>query len=239
MSLNSVLAWPSALRPAQIQPNPVSFTRSGPRSLNGISRRVKTDRGYWVINYIGVPLMDEFDRRAWNALRTGLNGAAGLISIPVWSFELINASPEVVLGQFLSTFSDTATFGDGSQFSQPSGPYVSMDSDAAIGDTVVNLRVDDDTEDLTGMRFSYNHALYEIGFRIGGTGNIWQVPIFPAIRAPIPADATLVFNVPRCLVRLVDDRQMDQSVNYNKFDLVNVSFVEAVDYWNDLAVLGE
>lgn len=88
-----------------------------------------------------------------------------------------------------------------------------------------------------GVRFSYKHALYETGPVISVDGDIWEVPISPTVRELIPAGADLEFDRPTCLCRLSDDRGMDVvqdaiSKNANP----NVSFVEATDYWNRLAL---
>jgi len=106
---------------------------------------------------------------------------------------------------------------------------------AAIGATVVNLLLVDGAEDLSGIRFSYNDALYETGRPISQTGAVWQVPIFPAIRAQIPSGAQLEVTSPTCLVKLATDREMDVTISVSGFDQRDVSFVEAVDYWSDLA----
>lgn len=231
--------WPSVLEPAQILPNPVPFTRSGGRSLGGLQRSIRTDRGYWSIEYRSVALHDRSRRAAWNAIRTWLSGTSGLVAIPVWSFDSALAVSESNVGLSLVPHSDGTGYEGGHFYSQPS-IIVQASVVAEIGDTSISLRLVHGVEGLEGIRFSYNHALYETGSVINidedaEGGAVWTVPVFPAIRATIPADAYLEFDLPTCLVRLAADREMDVSLSPGRFDLVNVSFVEAADYWSDLA----
>ena len=82
------LVWPiCVLKPLQIQLNPVPFTRSGGRTLGGVQRSTRTDRGHWSIVYRGVPLGDAARPRCWSAIRTGASGMAGRLAVPVWSFD--------------------------------------------------------------------------------------------------------------------------------------------------------
>lgn len=224
------ILWPTTLVPAQILANPVPFTRSGGRSLGGIERVTRTDRGWWSVSYKGVLLQGAASRRTWNALRTYLGGMAGSIAVPVWSFDSNGEG-----GPVLTTHSDGSIFSDGSSYAQPT-ITVEMAVAAEIGDTSVSLRIIDGIDDLVGVRFSYQHALYETGISTSVVGAVWTVSIFPAIRADIPADAALEFDVPTCLVRLATDREMDVSLTAGLVDKVDVAFIEDCEFWNDLAM---
>lgn len=228
--------WPTVLEPNTIMPNPVPFTRSGGRSLGGFERNVRTDRGYWAIQYRGVALYDQSRRKAWNAIRTWMNGASGLVVIPVWSFDSNAAAVDgsVSTGITLVPHSDHSPYADQTFYAQPN-LLVQAASAAAIGDTSISLRLVHGLDGLEGIRFSYNNALYETGFASSVVGDIWTLDIFPAVRAPIPADAWLEFDLPTCLVRLASDREMDVALSAGRFNLCDVAFTEAADYWADLA----
>ncbi len=202
------ILWPTTLRPAQILANPVPFTRSGGRSLGGLERVTRTDRGWWSIQYKGVLLQSAASRRLWNATRVSVNGMAESLAIPVWSHDANGAD---------------------------SGIEVTLATAASIGDTQVVLSLGDGIDDLSGVRFSFEHALYETGIAIDVYDDQWIVPIFPALRADIAADAALEFDLPTCLVRLASDREMDASLTAGQVDRADVSFVEDVEYWNSLA----
>jgi len=227
--------WPNILRPGQVSPNIVAFTRTGGKSLGGIERPIRSDRGYWSIALQQIALYDGETRRAWNALRSSLNGRAGLVSIPVWSDDSAafpdgaSASPDL-------PHSDGTFFSDGTGYLGTPAIEIRMNTLASIGATVVALRVVRAGPDIAGTRFSYNSALYEIGQPISISGAVWQVPVFPSLRAAIPADALLECDRPRCLVRLASDREMDVAVSRAGADKRDINFVEAVDYWTDLAL---
>ena len=203
--------WPTSLRPAQILVNPVPFTRSGGRSLGGLERVTRTDRGFWEIVYKGVLLQDAVSRRLWASTRTSVNGMAESIVLPVWSHDVNGAD---------------------------SGIVVTMAVAAELGDTQVTLSLGSGIDDLAGVRFSYGNALYETGVAIDVYDDEWIVPIFPALRADIAADAVLEFNLPTCLVRLASDREMDASLTAGQVDRADVSFIEDVEFWNNLASPG-
>lgn len=233
--MDDILVWQAAvLRPASLMASPVPFTRGGGRSLGGIERTIRTDRGYWAIAYKGIALHDVQTRRYWNVLRNALNGRSGLVAVPAWSFDSAPWLAGTVHGRLLTPHSDGSTFSDGSQYSQP-GIIVELATAASIGDTEATLRLVYGIDDLSGVRFSYQHALYETGRVTAVDGADWTVEVFPEIRADIPEGAALELDLPTCLVHLATDREMDGSLSRGTFDKADVSFVEAVDYWADLA----
>lgn len=232
----AALVWPRAiLKPAQILPNVVPFSRSGGRSLGGLERVTRTDRGWWSIQYRGVSLglPGSAARRAFAAIGAELGGMAGLIAVPVWSYDVApwTAGSD---GRTLTTNSDGSRFADGAYWQSPT-IAVEMAAAAAIGDTSVTLRLVTGISDLSGVRFSHRHALYRTGRAAEIDGDEWTVSVTPAIRAAIPADAPLELDMPTCLVRLASDRAMDGALSAGKGDRADVAFIEAVDVWNDLA----
>jgi hypothetical protein len=229
-----ILRWSPLLCPASVTVNPVPFTRSGGRSLGGIERAIRTDRGHWLVGYKGVTLYGAQKRRLWNMNRVALNGRAGLVAVPAYSFDSAPWPAGSVNGHTLVPHSDGSGFSDGSFYSQPS-IVVEMVNQAALTDTSVTLRLVGGIDELAGVRFSYQHALYETGIPTLVEGDEWTVPIFPDIRGVIPADATLEFDLPTCLCRLATDREMDISLSAGGIDRADVNFIEAVDYWTDLA----
>jgi len=234
--VSEILAWPSSiLKPLEVQADVVAFSRSGGTTLGGLQRVVRTDRGWWSIAYRGVLLSTATQRRLWNGIADHCGGMAGLLAVPVWSFDSAPWPAGSVNGRILTPHSDGSSFGDGGLYSQPA-IGVQMAATAALGATSVTLRLGFGIEDLAGVRFSYQHALYRTGFPTLIDGDEWTVPVSPAIRAPIPADAELEAGLPTCLVRLASDREMDVNFSRGGVDRRDVAFVEAADYWNDLAI---
>lgn len=229
----TILVWPaSVLCPASLRANVVPFTRSGGRTLGGLERVTRTDRGFWSIVYRGVMLDTVERRRCWTAIRNHMGGKAGHIAIPVHSFDTVPWPDGSIRGYVASTYSDGATFSDGSSYGQPE-IAVQMAEAAAVGDTTVVLRIVDGIDDLAGVRWSHERALYETGVPILVDGPDWTVPVTPAIRAPIAAGADLNFATPTCLVRLAEDSAMDNALTRGLTDPVDVAFVEDVEWWND------
>jgi hypothetical protein len=224
------IIWPDGvLVPSQIAANCTPFSRSGGRSLGGIQRTIRTDLGYWRISFKGVLLSTTGQRRMWNAIRTELGGVPGLVAIPVWSQDS-NGS----LGPAYTLHSDDTPHSDGAPYAQPR-IVVEMVENVAIGATSAKLRIVSGIDELVGVRWSYNHALYETGLPTAIDGADWTVRLFPAIRAAIPAGAMLDFDLPTCLVHLATDDAMDTSFTAGSIDKLDVDFVEAVDRWADLA----
>lgn len=231
-----LIHWPTnVLRPARALAAQVPFSRSGGRSLGGIERATRTDRGFWRLTLTDVTLWKPDMRRQWNMIRTKLNGRAGLVVVPCWSFD----SAPYVSGErerpLLLPHDDETSFGDDTLYYE-GVVRIEMATFAPLGATVVTLRLVE-AASAEGIRFSYQHALYETGPIIEQTGdNTYRVPIFPAIRQSIPANTWLEVDNPTCLCRLADDRGMDLELSPAQIDAATVEFVEAVDVWNDLAL---
>lgn len=231
-----VLVWPKdVLKALSCFPNIVPFSRSGGRSLGGLQPSVRTDLGFWSIELSDIPVNDPAQRRTWLAIRNALGGRAGLIAVPAWSQDV---SP-YASGEFEPVarvpHSDGTSFSDGSRYRQGAIAVQSVGV-TAIGATVIRLRIIKADANLVGVRFSYEHALYETGPVIDIDGDIWTVPISPTVRAVIPDGADLEFDDPTCLCHLATDDQMGAGVDPVPFERRSVSFLEANDYWNKLAL---
>jgi len=231
-----IIKWPHRLlEPAKTMVSIVPFTRSGGRTLGGIERNIKSDRGFVRITLEDVTLFTPAMRRTWNAIEVQLGGKTGLVAVPAWSFDsapYASGSREPVA---YTTHSDGAPFSDGSRYRQ-AAVDIQMAAFAPLGATVVTLRLNR-ASSAAGIRFSYQHGLYKTGPVIEEvSGNTFRVPISPAIRMAIPAGAQLEVDEPTCLCHLADDRGMDLSLSHDEIDAATVDFVEAVDYWNDLAL---
>lgn len=232
-----VIEWPiCVLRPQQASANLVPFSRSGGRTLGGIEPSVRTDLGFWEISYQNIVLQNRHREQwqTWNAIRQKLGGRPGLIAVRVRS----SLSAPYASGRFEpvveTEHSDDALFDDDTPYTQGAISIVS-DGVTAVGATSIRLRIVNADANLVGVRFSYNHALYETGPVTSIDGDVWTVPISPAVRALIPAGSDLEFDQPTCLCHLADDRGMDIDQNaLTKFSLPSVSFVEAVDYWSNV-----
>lgn len=237
--MTEIIEWPiCVLRPQKASANLVPFTRTGGRSLGGVEPATRTDLGYWAIEYGNVVMQNRKREQwqTWQAIRQHLSGRSGLIAVRVRT----SMSAPYVSGAFEPveevTHDDDTLFDDDTPYTQGAISIVT-EGVTPIGATTITLRVIQSAENLVGVKFSYNHALYETGPVIDVDGDLWTVPISPSVRAEIPDGITLEFDEPTCLCRLSEDRGMDieqEAVAKNTYP--SVSFVEATDYWNALAV---
>lgn len=232
----SFINWPgNILPPAEVVANLTPFTRSGGRSLGGIERTTRTDKGFWNITLDQVPVHSPAQHRVWNSIRTQLGGRQGLIMVPVWSFKsapYVSAAYEELVE---SSHDDGTSFDDGTLYRQGSID-IEMATYAALGSTVITLRATH-ASTVSGINFSYQGALYQTGPILQQTAlDLFRVSVFPSIRMAIPSGAALEVNEPMCLCRLADDRGMDISEGITPLVRKTVNFVEAVDIWSDLAL---
>lgn len=233
------IEWPSGLLTPQSSPfDPRPFSRSCGRSLGGLSRTTKTDRGWWIGSFNGIVFRraQQFaQRRTWTAIRTYLSGTTGLVAVPVCATRHWAADGFKDFAPILTTHDDGTPFDDGSHYYQGL-IAIEMASFAPLGSTVVTLRLIH-APTASGIRFSYQHAMYETGRILAQPSeNTFQVEIFPAVRMAIPSGAQLEADRPTVLCHLATDSEMDIEFPGAGMARPTVNFVEAVDFWNDLAL---
>lgn len=234
-----IIEWPICLlTPQTMGVNLVPFTRSGGRTLGGIQSATRTDLGFWTIDYGAVLLRNRHREQwqTWNAIRQSLGGKSGLIAVRVRS----GLSAPYASGDFepmAETLHDDDTpFDDETPYVQGAISIVSVGV-TPIGATQIRLRRVWAGVNLVGVRFSYGHALYETGPLVDADGDVFTLPISPTVRATIPDGAELEFDQLSCICRLADDRGMDVPQDaISRNSLPSLSFVEATDYWADLAM---
>jgi hypothetical protein len=234
-----IIEWPFCLlTPRQVQATVVPFTRSGGRSLGGVEPVTRTDLGYWAIDYASIAIQNRYrdQWKAWHAIRQKLGGRSGLVAVRV---------PSALSAPYASSrfeqlvdlpHSDGTLFDDNTPYEQ-SAISVVTDGNTPIGSTMIRLRIIKASPDLVGVRFSFNHALYETGPALEVDGDVWTVSISPSVRELIPSGVDLEFDRPTCLCHIAEDRGMDvQQDNIGKNANPSLSFIEAIDYWNQLAL---
>lgn len=235
----AIIVWPRCvLRAQSVAANLVPFSRSGGTTLGGVTPSVRTDLGFWSIDYGNIVLQNRSRAQwqTWQAIRQKLGGRSGLIAVPVRS----GLSAPYASGSFEAMpklpHSDGRPFSDGSRYVQGAVAVRSVGV-TAIGAASIKLQPLNAADNLVGVRFSYGHALYETGPAISTDGGIWEVPISPTVRELIPDGAELNFDQPTCLCHLADDRGMDVTQEaVSRASYPSVKFVEATDYWNALAL---
>ncbi|MCP8895353.1 hypothetical protein KYK29_10445 [Shinella daejeonensis] len=232
-----VLVWPhELLQPENTIADVVPFTRTGGRVIGGAKPAYRTDLGHWRIDLENVAVSSPEQRRAWDAISTYLGGSSGRIAVPIWTLDSAPyANAECGWEEdILVPHSDGTPFSDGTLYMQSPISIVSQGV-AAVGATVVSVRVINAGPDLAGTRFSYNHAAYKVGQVLDVAGDVWTVRITPSIAAIIPDGVDLEFHRPTCVCNLVSDTGMRRGMRHDGVEFLSVSFIEDVRYLNDLA----
>lgn len=225
------------LTPRQVSANLVPFTRGSGRTLGGVESATRTDLGFWSVEYGGILLRnrDRLQWQTWQAVRQMFGGRSGRLAVPVrsslsapYASGAFEASPEVTHG-------DGSAFSDGSMYVQGAINVVSVGV-TAIGATTMRMRIVNAGANLSGVRFSFRHALYETGQALDIDGDVWTVTVSPSVRELIPAGADLEFDRPTCICRLSQDRGMDVTAEYlARVSAPSISFTEDTDYWYKVA----
>lgn len=234
----NIVHWPVQLLTPESSPfDPVPFSRGTNPSLGGMSRATRSDRGWWRGSYNNIVFRrgNHNQTRTWNAIRVALGGMPGLVAVPVCSTAFWAGLGIARFPVNITPHDDGTTFDDGSGYAQ-GNVRLEMATFAPLGATVVTLRLLDIA--LAGsIRFSYQHAMYETGRVLAQpASDTYQVEVFPSIRMPIPAGAMLETERPTVLCRLASDSEMTRDPGVTGTQSASVNFVEAADFWNDLAV---
>lgn len=234
-----IIHWPyKLLVPETATVATVPFSRSGGRSLGGLSRSARSDRGYWRASLSNVFLYSADQRRTWDAIDAALSGSPGLVAVPGWAFETAPFANGVYVKPVELPHGDDTFFDDGTGYSQGQ-IAIEMASFAPISATVVTIRIIAGDPNPSGIRFGYQYALYKTGRVIEQVAaDTWRVEITPSIRAPIPAGAMLEADEPMVLCHLAQDDGMNRTISAPRPDRPSVEFIEAVDFWSDQALLG-
>lgn len=233
--MSDVLVWPyELLVPRECSPYLVPFTRSGGRTLGGLKPSYRTDIGHWRVDLVDVALATTAQKRTWNAIDAILGGASGRIAVPAYAMDTAPFVGDVEEKAALLPHSDGTLFSDGAGYLQSPISVVSVGT-TAIGARSMKMRIIEGVADLSGVRFSFEHALYETGQVTEIDGDIWTLNITPSVRALIPDGADLEFYRPTCICQLSEDTGLQRSINANRFEQRSVSFVEDTLYWSELA----
>ncbi|WP_152986629.1 hypothetical protein [Pseudovibrio sp. POLY-S9] len=235
--MTNVIHWPHSLFASQGKPSfqKRPFSRSGGMTLGGRELVTQTDLGFWRARIPNIVLRrrDLRHEEAWNAIEVALHGQVGLVIVSV---SHVGSQVQKLAKQARSyvPHADETGFSDDTFYaSEPA--LVQLEEQATLGSTVLKLRGLQSGLRLSGIHFSYLHALYNTGPIIETVGDVVRVPIFPAIRAPIPAGTLLNVTEPSCLMKLASDNEMNLDFSSSSFTRKTVNFVEAIDYWDKVS----
>lgn len=234
--MSDIIQWPGALlSPLECRSYLRPFTRSGGRTIGGIKPSVRTDLGHWRIDLVGIPMFGTDKLRTWDAIDTYLGGSSGRIAVPAFAMDSAPYASGTEEDGISLSHSTGAPFSTGAEYLISPISVIAVGV-TAIGATVMSMRIIEGAADLSGVRFSYQHALYKTGQVLSVAGDVWTVRVSPSVRQLIPAGADLQFHRPTCICNLAEDDGMQRSINADRFERASVSFVEDTKYWADLAM---
>src|SRR5690606_9659278 len=133
----------------------------------------------------------------WSAIRSTLAGKVGLVAVRAPSSLMAPYQSGAFERDAIVPNANGSIFFEGPPLQPEPVPYtrsavqIVADDPVAIGDTTIKIRVNTGGPNLYGIRFSYEHALYETGIGDGPVGAVWELPITPSARAAIPDGAVL------------------------------------------------
>lgn len=205
--------WPEILeRERSISWIPEFFNERGPPGLDGTSQyRNSIGGGLWRAVFAGVQLRRSDHRRAWLEMEVVLRGGATPIDVP-----LLLCDPS----------------------SSPTTP-VTTDAEWPARSIGGRIAIADNADDYpllkAGVHFSFNHSQY--GWRlhriesvtpvVGQESAKKDITFWPPTRQLAPISKTLVFNNPRCVMRLASSNSMDLELEMRKRGNPNAEFIEA------------
>lgn len=201
-----LIYWPfDDLKPRHIGIYPVAATIGGGVALTNKEPAIDSGNGFWKIEYGSVPLMNRAKILKWREFEAKAEGRGQVFAVPIY---------------------------DGKRAPWPGAPGGAIDieanADAAIGDTSLEVLVNDAGTLLVGQHFSADAWLYQIKSVTDLGGGVFTIGIWPKLRAAITAADPLEFRRPLCRVRLETDDAMALDLAHLKFGDPSVTFVEAL-----------
>lgn len=199
------VTWPfDDLKPRDIGIFPVAAPIGGGIALTGKEPTIDSGAGYWRIVLGAIPVKTRANIYAFRALEAQLEGRGRTIAIPIY---------------------------DGKRAPWPATPGGAIDAEATDGAlegaTTLQILPVNIAEIEVGMFFSAGNRLYRVK-AVQGDSNVFDVEIWPPLRADIEAGEALEFGRPVCLCRLADDLGMALALDGHKRGEATIEFVEAI-----------
>jgi hypothetical protein len=230
--MKAKIVWPhEMLVPAKVIAHPVGRSVEGAMPLSGgAPGRVVFGRGgVWIIALVDVMLHERVMQAVWKALRAQQKNGSVPIIVPYMN-SWLRAQP---LGTApLVPFSDGATFTDGAMFETRS-IWAQILEDADHGATELRIRVLNAAPFIGAEPFSINHSiadwrLYETASVLEaepvGGGFDYLLEFGPPLRQRVRAGEEVDFDLPRCVVKLMDADGMQ--LEEQQVVAASVTFVE-------------
>ncbi|QRF66385.1 hypothetical protein [Ponticoccus alexandrii] len=200
-----ILDFPASV-PIRHAPLWLSVATAGMRGLDGERQVLFTENRYW-IGDVTLPPLTRVQAMACLALSDELRGRARVLRLHLPN---PGANPDVGMGPV--TFSDGARFDDGALFAGLSDADPVVVEDAAAGASFVRLDNWRGRSLMVGAWFSAGGFLYRVSRNDDG----W-LRFNPPLRAPLASGETVRVRAPYVLVRLTDDTQFRNRLQYGLY----------------------
>lgn len=210
--------------------HPSLVSRSGGVSIAGSEQIVTSGAGRWIGKLSFQVAFGLGSGRIqdtvliWRAILAQLQGRTNILV--VGPFDSGN-TPAYIAGNELSavsaTFSDGAAFSDGSEFATAQTPAGVVGA-VATGATALTVDMLAGHTPEPGQYFSVNNRLFLIQTATAGSGNQWDLSVWPPAREAIGDGASAEFDDPVCMMRLASDvdGQIDFSAYYYSEPTINL-----------------
>lgn len=209
------------------RPRYVGQVQTGGQATNGQVQTAKTDGGgRWVFDLGDANLNKRIDLKAWRAFEMILEGGVTEVILELCDRRQM---PNYVAGDSAGIpHSDDALFSDDTGYSNGAASPVYSTSGGAL--RAVSMTIDAPAGIEGGEHFSILHPT--AGWRLYRIATIIDnvITFRPPLREATPAGVQLEFEVPRCVVRLLDAENYAPTVERLRYSRASASFVESFDY---------
>lgn len=229
----TVVSWPPELRALGIGFNIAGEGVLGPATLGGQHQVGSFDGGYWIAQLQDISAVGKAAMLAYRRLTGLLQGGANQVLVPLC--DRANApwpgTERSVTVPFIEG-SDTATFSDGTEFSQ-NVITIEMTGAGAVRSTRLEVKYVNAGDVVGGERFSINGHAYEVvqvladQVLTGGATAAWQIR--PPLREAMPVGTQLDFDDPVCRMIPVSGDQLNMVTWRGRTGTVSPTFIESFD----------
>jgi hypothetical protein len=191
-------------------------------SLSGrLSNGGTASRGIWAPSFVDVPVNEARNLAAWQALEMQINGRDFPINVPYYPRGKYPKAGEVAT----AGFSDGALFSDGTGL-LGAGTTAIAGAVSAAGSVLVTITKTCCGTVKPGHAFSVNGHLYAVRFVEAQDDETAVVEVAPELRQAILPRDEIEFTFPVLTARLKNPRAFAQQLQYGRFGLFTVQFIE-------------
>ena len=237
----TIMPWPIWLAPRDLSIGARNAVVDGPQPLVGAAQSAQGPAGTWQMTLSGVPIHDPvagaaagspagIDRVAlWRSMFYGIVAIGNPIYMPMWDWR---RGPRARAGLALpptASFSDGATFSDGSLFGQSSDD-AAIATAAAASTNVIVVTPSTAAVAAPGDFISLGSRAYMIVQALpdATTPTNWDYTIWPPLRFAAGVGDPVEIGNPICkMVLSPKDRSYLLNMNYNRLGQATLTFYEA------------